>query len=501
MKNQGEIISLIVFVILTIALGVTTYFGFKGLAAQKAELATAQSELNNVKSENETLTADVAAAKRAVGFNEAMKSSDIVAAMTKDVEDALGENAGSKTYKDAVADLKKSISAMDAKIAGLAADRDKQIKDALSSIDLAGEQQKTFGANVDAAQSQQDANLATARKDYDDLTNQFVEKTKEFDSVSYDARKSVLVARAETTENKELADRFAEINLDLGRRIDELTNVEFKSADGSVVYADQVARTVRLDVGVDDGIRPLMTFNVYPPEVYDEGGVPSKGTIQVVRTMESHACEAKILSDDSLTPIQPGDLIYTSFWKRGEVERYAFDFRLDVNNDGYSDLNELINLVESNGFEVAAYLDDTGKLHGKITPDVTRVVVPNFPLSSILSADAKMTDAERATYLAAETDFLKTAKANGVREMRLDDFLVRMDYKATEQVVRNAKDPSEVDAFDTGVADAPVAPVFNSGDRVSGSESTGVNKGAVTVPSADSDESAAKYFRKRAPNL
>ena len=63
MKNQGEIISLIVFVVLTLALGVTTYFGFKGLGEQKAELATAQSECQNVQNENYTLSNELAAVK------------------------------------------------------------------------------------------------------------------------------------------------------------------------------------------------------------------------------------------------------------------------------------------------------------------------------------------------------------------------------------------------------------------------------------------------------
>ena len=47
MKNQGEIISLIVFVILTLALGVTTYFGFDKSSVTKAELESAKSELAN----------------------------------------------------------------------------------------------------------------------------------------------------------------------------------------------------------------------------------------------------------------------------------------------------------------------------------------------------------------------------------------------------------------------------------------------------------------------
>ena len=97
MKNQGEIISLIVFVVLTLALGVTTYFGFKGLGEQKAELATAQSECQNVQNENYTLSNELAAVKERLGFDPAFKGSEIVEAMTADVESALGAQGANKT--------------------------------------------------------------------------------------------------------------------------------------------------------------------------------------------------------------------------------------------------------------------------------------------------------------------------------------------------------------------------------------------------------------------
>ncbi len=504
MKNQGEIISLIVFVVLTLALGVTTYFGFKGLGEQKAALATAQGELQNVQNENYALSNEFAAVKERLGFDPAFKGSEIVAAMTADVEGALGAQGANKTYKDAIADLRKNIASLDKQIADLAADRDSKIRDANASVEQAQDQQTQFASNVAKAQTDQNASLATAREDYDKLTKSFVDQTKRFDDVNRQARDAVLEANAETEQNRATANRYADINLDLSRRIDELSNPNFERADGSVVYADQVAKMVRLDIGADDGVRPLMAFTVYPPEIFEEGGVGSKGRVQVVRSLDAHTCEAKILEDDSTTPIQPGDLIYTSFWKPGEFENYALSCRLDVNGDNLSDLNELINLIESNGFKVAAYVDDSGKVHGKITPEVTRVVVPNTPLSSLLAADSELNDEQRQAIADADSRFLADAKANGVRETRLSEFLVRMDYKATDQVVRNAKASSKKDSYGVGVANEPTAPIFNARRVAPGVSSQGVlvEMSPENDAAAEADsESVDRYFRKRAPNL
>ena len=504
MKNQGEIISLIVFVVLTLALGVTTYFGFKGLNEQKAELATAQSELQNVQNENYTLSNEYAAVKERLGFDPAFKSSEIVAAMTADVEGALGAQGANKTYKDAIADLQKNIASLDKQIAALAADRDSQIRAANASVEQALDQQTKFVSNVADARTNQNASLETARDDYDKLTKSFVDQAKRFDEVNRQARDAVIEANAETEQNRATANRYADINIDLSRRIDELSNPSFERADGSVIYSDQVAKIVRLDIGADDGVRPLMAFSVYPPEIFKEGGVGSKGRVQVVRALDGRSCEARIIEDDSNAPIQPGDLVYTSFWKPGEFENYALSCRLDVNGDNLSDLNELINLIESNGFKVAAYVDDSGEVHGKITPEVTRVVVPNAPLSSLLAADSDLNDEQRQAIVDADARFLADAKANGVREMRLADFLVRMDYKATDQVVRNAKASSKKRDYGVGVASEPTAPVFNARRVAPGVNSQGVL--VETSPERDAaseaeSESVDRYFRKRAPNL
>lgn len=501
MKNQGEIISLIVFVILTLALGVTTYFGFDKSAVTKAELESARSELANATESANTLAANLAVVKTRAGFFPEDKGADIVAAMSADVATALGAGSENLSYKAAVAQLQKNISTLDKQISDVVADRDQQIKNANSSVALAVQQQTKYAANVDAQQKAQETAQADARQNYDKLTQDFVDQTKRFDSVSRQARDAIQTANAESQENREIATRFANINIDLSKRIDELSNVDFSKEDARVVYVDQVSKIVRLSVGTAQGVRPLMEFNVYPHDVFLQGEKVAKGKLQVIRTIQEDVCEARIISDENDAPIQPGDLVYTSLWNRGDVMRYALSLRLDVNSDGKSDLSELVNLVEANGFQVAAYLDDSGETHGKIGTDVDRVIVADLPISSALDADPSLTPEQRANLEAANDKFLADARAHGVREMKLSDFLIRMDYKATDQVVRNAGESSVADLVSTKVGPAPVTPVFQSSDNENSSLSEGALRNATLDSQNEEATPADTYFRKRAPNL
>ena len=75
----------------------------------------------------------------------------------------------------------------------------------------------------------------------------------------------------------------------------------------------------------------------------------AKGSVRVVRSIGPHLSEAKILEDEMSNPIQPGDLAYTPLWRPGKVVKYALDYGLDIDGDGLSDLDQIINIIQSSG--------------------------------------------------------------------------------------------------------------------------------------------------------
>lgn len=512
-SGQGEVVSLIIFIILTLALGVTTYFGFKSFSENRAARQTAQDELNNVRSETDKLTSEYAAFKAKLGYEDGSSADEIAKQMKRDVAAALNEETtyGSEladkyaapesedesalpnvTFKDAVEDLKKKLNGLTDDISTSIKDRDDQIQNAFGSIETSKEQKETFVKSVKDARDKQTEDVAAARAQYDNKTTQFVEQTKKFDKVRTDAHDAVVQATEEMQGHKKQAELFAEINKDLSARIDELSDTEFKVPDARVVFADQSARTLRLDVGSADGVRPLMVFNVYPHDFIETSGGSEKGRIEIVRTLEEHSCEAKILSDDDMNPIIPGDLVYTSLWKPGDVEEYALDYCLDINGDGVSDFQEVVNLVESNGFKVSAYVDNSGVVHGKMTPQIQRLVVPDRPLSETLKANALLDEETRNKLLATEQSFRESASSNGVREIRLSEFLIRMGYRETAAIYNSGETKNPIERREIGGERS--APIYYS-SKVGPTASEGV---PYRTPQVEAD-SVDTYFRKRQP--
>ena len=511
MRNQqGVVITLIVFIVLTLILGVTTYFGFKGLSEKEMELAAAVSERDNLKSENSNWAAGFKATKDAAGFAGLGDGAADLAALAAKMKERVAEmdaaTGAAKTYEDAVAQLAANLKQKNEEL------KTAQEAVAKAQADLAAEQkaksdQKAqFDKTVGDMQKSFDDNLAAAKASYDELTAKFNKQTQEVAAVKTQAHTAIETAKQETADYKESATKIAEINADLAKRIDQLSNAEFERADAEVIYADQANKVVRLNVGTDDGVRPLTTFNVFPSDAIDVGGAKAKGSVQVVAAIGPHECEARILEDEMSSPIMPGDLVYTPLWRPGESIRYALDYNLDINGDDRSDLDEIIALIQLAGGEVAAYLDANGKEVGSIDSGVYRLVVSEAEIVDVLKKDASLDQATKDQILQTRENFLDSAKENGVRTMTLSDFLVRVGYKKPAQVTRY-KDEGGISTLENGVpettvSDTPVAPIYTR------TEEPAPRSPGLVAPTYIPDAEAAPvsegktsdyYFRQRAP--
>ncbi len=511
MRNQqGVVITLIVFIVLTLILGVTTYFGFKGLSEKKQELAQVQSDLKNATSENASWATAFKKTKDVAGFaGLGDEHADLAALADKMAERVKGLDAatgGATTYEDAVAKLAANLAQKNTELATAQADVAAAQAAMNAEIEKSAAQKAAFDESVAQMQAKFDESLADARASYDELTASFNKQTQEVDAVKSQAKDAIATAKQETADYKESATKIAEINADLAERIDQLSNAEFERADAQVVYADQANKIVRLNVGTDDGIRPLTTFNVFPADAIDVGGAKAKGSVQVVAALGPHECEARILEDEMSSPIMAGDLVYTPLWRPGETVRYALDYNLDINGDGRSDLDEIISLIQLAGGEVAAYLDANGKEVGAIDSGVYRLVVSEDEIVDVLKKDASLDQATKDQILKTREGFLDSAAKNGVRTMALSDFLVRVGYKKAAQVTRY-KDEGGVSPLESGVtattvSETPVAPIYTGTDepapRSPGIVAPTFNPEAEPAPVSEG-KTSDYYFRPRAP--
>ncbi|MBQ9875014.1 MAG: hypothetical protein IJM30_11185 [Thermoguttaceae bacterium] len=501
MRNeQGVVISLILFIVLTLVFGVATYMGAKNYKERAAALSESKSKVATALTDKQKAVENLKNLVDRLGYGS-RPAGDIVEAIDVDIKGALGDAAGDVTVKDAVAKLKGLIEQKDSAIAARIDSRDGNYDDANGQIKTAEGAKTDFEDNAKSNTDTLLSALARKSEEYADLTGQFNEQTLEFDKVRRDARKAVEVSRKEAEKEKNAADNFAEINIDLSRRIDLLTNADFDQADARVVATDQAGRFVRLDVGKLDGARPLTKFNVFSKDALVKGGVKAKASVQVTRSLDDHLCEARILSDSNTDPIEPGDVVFTPLWRPGDVYRYALDYRLDINGDGISDFDEVYRAIQISGGEVAAYIDDDGSVRGKITPDVFRIIVSDEPIEERIESADRMTEEAKAKLLEDQKAFLESAESNGVPRMFLTDLLVQLGYKKTNDLERYKDETLAAKELERAsrpdVESAGIVPAFNSSKGAPGGALPLFEEGA----DATSKDSGATDvgFRRRVP--
>ena len=98
---------------------------------------------------------------------------------------------------------------------------------------------------------------------------------------------------------------------------------------------------------------------------------------------------------------------------------------MDLDGDGRSDIDELRNLITSNGGVVDFWLDDDGNKYGEIKNDTKYLVIGEPP-----------TDGSTTERLNARKWVLGEQKRLNLRTMSLDEMLNRMGYKRKVHVVR-----------------------------------------------------------------
>lgn len=171
-------------------------------------------------------------------------------------------------------------------------------------------------------------------------------------------------------------------------RSEESLSAPFEGAlvDGRVVGVNVAARHAYLDIGRKNRVVLGMTFEVYNsgstirPD--NDGNYPrGKGSLEVIRIDEA-SCVARIISENSGSPILSGDVIANAVYDPNKVYSFVVYGNFDTDGDGSATSLEAQNirgLIES----------WNGKLTDDITGDTDFLVLGEKP---ILPPQPKPTD-------------------------------------------------------------------------------------------------------------
>ncbi len=488
-SKQGLIITMVFFILATIGLGVSTYYGF------------AEQESLVKKAAEEKKTADAMKKERDwYKFQSMMFASYLGQGQTLDGVELLGTQKGQfdrgemRGQKDEEG-ITKILKALEAKYKW----NGNQPVETAESItnkqrgdydNLAKQQEQVTKERDKAkkdAQTREDELLA-ARKDFDDqlkaLTakfqqdftkrDQLVSQTQaDLQTMSARNRKDLEDAAANraqlTTEIKGLQGEIASLKGRVKEKESLLEALQLKSlqaplsmrTEWRIVRMDTRGTNPYINLGSADHVNAQLTFSIHGIGVDGRPNPQAKGTLEVINVIGPHLSQTRVTSvkDADRDPIIERDVIYNPGWDPNLKKHIAISGIVDLTGDGRDDLPEFMRSLERQNVIVDAYLDPKdGKVKGQMSYRTEFLIIGELPDSPTVGKPSKAVEEASNSRKIMQADAGKL----GVRTVSLLNYLDMIGYRRPHST--REKSPSSYtsdrpgdNAPKTG-ADKPIPP-------------------------------------------
>jgi hypothetical protein len=469
-SRTGLVVFLVLFILLAIGLGVTTYYGYDTADKATKDKVKADGEAKAWEADanwyhyvadtyrlylgNPVPAGDDMAAMRTsygagTGAKDKPKAEDhkkLIAQLdaTKKWDDQLKKP--SESYQEEIDKLKKELD--DAKKAVTKANKERDDANALAEANKreVDKARADFQKKFDEQKERDAGELTALRKTVSDLQNDL--KTlgdKPLASLAELKKENDALTKANRDANKELT----KAKQALRDRADEVARSQSATEiDVSKMNPDSLAKVVKIggngdmpyiSLGSADNLRPQVTFSIYGKGIDGKPLKEPKGKLEVVRVTGEHVAQARItdLRDENRDPVLPGDFLYNPAWNPNVKQHVAIIGTIDLTGEHRDNVQEFIRTLRNQNVEVDAYMDmRTKKLMnaagdgpGELTRRTDLLVVgdaPEFVGGAFKAGDAKAEAANEA--LTKMQEVQKEAERLGVRIVRLSTFLEMSGY-------------------------------------------------------------------------
>ncbi|HWG45408.1 MAG TPA: hypothetical protein VN688_21780 [Gemmataceae bacterium] len=395
-SKQGLIITLVFFILATIGLGVSTYFGFAEQEKMTKDVTAAKNDAKLFKEQRDWYlfqdqmyrsymgkaqnlegAADLPTKKAQFdqGVMKGDKDKEDVTKVLKELEKDLGW-AGAKpkeTYEERITKLLEQYETLEKRNQGLTAN----LAEAKKTIQKRDEELKT-------AQAEYQTNLAKFKKESatDQTSNLDAIKTAraEVEKVSAGREKDKANANEEKktllTQIDGLKKNISHLNGLVKSKQEQIEQYEVKSTeapasmrtDWKIVKMDTRGTNPYINLGSADKVKPQLTFSIHGVGL-DGRPIPQpKGTLEVVNVVSEHLSRTRITSvkDANRDPILEGDVLYNPSWNPTIKKHVALAGLMDLTGDGRDSIAEFIRSLERQNIVVDAWLDPKdGSVKGK----------------------------------------------------------------------------------------------------------------------------------------
>ena len=492
--------SLILFVMLSVILGITTYMFHRESSDKFAEIAKLNDENKNLNRVQKTLDDQIQSLKKKLGINfevvEDLNAPDNQATVVRGLEKELkdnGQDVAGATVFETLRKLREKLDATNndlksksGKVATLETELSKLKDQYQQQVDNYGKQTKDAERDKLGVISDRDEKIKAKIDEIANIKNKLNTANTELEQEKESREK----------ERKDLTTKISqlEVRIDiLKEKIDNLERLSFEVAKGLITRVEPASRTVWINVGEADFLKPRMTFSVYAKENLGvgRGKEDIKGKIEVTRISGPHMAEAKIIEEDLYRPMVSNDLIYTPIWSPGLVEKISVIGDIDLDGDGRSDRDEFRQMMEIAGCVIDNEVNDNGDRlpeDGKITVQTRFLVKGDIPeLQNVIGNEEK---ARVRRILDKYDEMQKEARANGVRVIKMNDFLAYIGYHNKRRTFM----PGQQRKFNLKAGAASESAKDVTGDRSSNGNVSGAFQKGRQTPQQQSDGATSRSF-------
>jgi hypothetical protein len=421
-ENRAMQASMVLMVVVIVALAVTTCIFYSQLQSERDRAAALIHDLDRAERQQAASQGESGALKEMVGgYSDKTSLANIQFDHESDASDVfpVDERPKVPAYRTMVAHLLRSLrTAAQREVDALQRERAREQQ--LEGLE------RQYEANLDVRQranADLTKELAGVRQRFYRTQDEYIQKwkalvaqlnEKEAQLVDWEMKND----RVKKSFNRELARWQRRYELMRERWEDALPDKEFVAPLGRVTHVNGRTRTVTIDLGRADLLPRGLSLSVFAGPTDNVAGQKPKGKIEILRLVDDHAAEARVVEDRLSNLILPGDVVYTPVWKVGGQRRFALVGRMDIDGDGEDDLDQVRQLIERGGGQVDAVVDRAGKQTGEITLDTWFVIV-----GKLSSGRREGDDLPEAV-----SRILDQADELGVDRMSLERFLETVGY-------------------------------------------------------------------------
>ncbi len=520
-ESQGLKIAVAAFVVLTVALAVTSYFLYSAYSRSEAQLESerdksakaqrAASDAVNQYDEFRKLAGakveefDPAKAEVATFFKKnSDRINNLVTATNAAIQKAQQAGAESRELEEARARVQTIVNSYQSEPNKNFISTLDRLTELLENISLLSTEmsanylglRKSLEGSTSVAKQANDiqakaaadskADLEAEHNKHDQARQELLTKVDQLQTDN--DKKTTQIANLETQirQQKDESDRKLELANSIIREqrdvLDKSENVLDKP-DGYITFVDRERNEVQININRRQGARPQMRMTVF-----DAGspGVPTekpKGNIQLTQVGDQYSIAHIDKTVNETQPIRVGDIVYSPAWSPEEPMRFALVGKIDVNRDGRDDRQDLKRMIEEAGGVVDYDLPpaDNGKESGKLTARIAWYVTDERPpLREVFEAKSDRGIAAKAQFEKRLGQVIKEARGEGIRPMPLSRLLAYLGYEMGTPII------GRTEAVNSAAMQRLLQPRKKSAEPKAGTDSAkGAGEAAAAKPEAD----------------